>query len=638
MQTSLPADADPASHHTRLHPALLVSALLLAIYLLTFNALPVSDDEQLFLVLSQSLAERGQFTAEPLYGNARIAGSSLSVEPLLPLLGALVYRLLPLLPTGNVTGLMLINLYLGALTGGLLTWLARRLSAPPLAAAFLGLGYGLGTLAWPYALTFYRDPTAAFFVTLALVGLAETFTPPRRTVLGPALAGPALALLGLTAAALTKLSALLIVPPLLLLYLLHTVHQPPHRRQLVAVILGVPVAIALLYFSLGALTGQYRFTLAYLRDLLTLLDLRPTLFRDLIAALFSPGKGLLLYSPAVLLTLAAPFTPTFRQRWPLWVAALAHLFLTLTLQILLYPDVWWTVSWGTRFLLPVLPGLLLAALPTLDWLSTRPRLALAMLALTTLPPALGALIPWQVYNYALFFPNQFTPAGALPLGLTDPAQSQFAAHFTALINVVQGQGALAVLWTRLDPLPAIVLLLLTAGVIVAAVFGLTRRLPHPVTLTTLALVLLLPLFTARALRADPAFYGDRPDLQAAIAALNARPADNLRIIPSYLSPPWQAMLNASHGPAVWVSLPPNPTAEMTPATRALLSRVYLADSGCLLIDRSLPDQEQHHLTAYLTPLADLTPTRFSDSLTLLCYTIRPPVRGPYDVFLPFVAR
>lgn len=613
--------------------AMWVGVALLAAYLLTFNALPVSDDEQLFIVLAQTLAERGQFTAEPLYGNARIAGSSLSVEPLLPLLGAVVYRLLPLLPTGNVTGLMLINLYLGALTGGLLTWLARRLSAPPSAAALLGLSYGLGTLAWPYALTFYRDPTAAFFVTLALVGLAETFTPPRRTRLGPALT-----LLGLTAAALTKLSALLIVPPLVLVYALHAVRQPPHRRPLLAVVLGLPLAIALVYFSFGALTGQYRFTPAYLRDLLTLLDLRPTVFRNLIAALLSPGKGLLLYSPAVLLTLAAPLTPTFRQRYLLWVAALSHLLLTLTLQILLYPDVWWTVSWGTRFLLPVLPGLLLAALPTFNWLATRPRLALTTLILTTLPPALGALIPWQVYNYVLFFPDRFTPPGALPVGLTDPAQSQFAAHLTALVSVFQGQGALAVLWTRLDRLPATVLLILIAAIILTTALGLTRGLPRPATLTTLTLALLLPLFTARALRADPAFYADRPELQAAIAALNARPAADLRLIPSYLSPPWQAMLNASRGSAVWVSLPPNPTAKMTPATRALLSRIYLSGSGCLLIDRSLPDQEQHHLTAYLTPLADLTPTRFSDSLTLLCYTIRPPIRGPYDVFLPFIAR
>ena len=88
--------------------SILVMALLLGVYLLTFNGLPVSDDEQLFLVLAQSVAERGQLDAAPLWGNARLQGQTLALEPGLPFIGALVYALLFALGIENVPGLMLV--------------------------------------------------------------------------------------------------------------------------------------------------------------------------------------------------------------------------------------------------------------------------------------------------------------------------------------------------------------------------------------------------------------------------------------------------------------------------------------------------------------------------------------------------
>lgn len=81
------------------------------------------------------------------------------------------------------------------------------------------------------------------------------------------------------------------------------------------------------------------------------------------------GEGLFVYSPVLLL--AIPALGLVKQKgrsvWLPWVMLTG----TLGLQVLVYDQNWWSITWGTRFLLPVIPLLAIAALPVIDLLARR---------------------------------------------------------------------------------------------------------------------------------------------------------------------------------------------------------------------------------------------------------------------------
>ncbi|MEK6223222.1 MAG: hypothetical protein N2D54_13335, partial [Chloroflexota bacterium] len=79
---------------------------------------------------------------------------------------------------------------------------------------------------------------------------------------------------------------------------------------------------------------------------------------------FSPGKGLFLYSPILVLALISPFLKRKMERWD-WFIYMGALLALSSVQALIYDDQWWSISWGTRALLPALPLAYLAVLPAL---------------------------------------------------------------------------------------------------------------------------------------------------------------------------------------------------------------------------------------------------------------------------------
>jgi hypothetical protein len=89
---------------------------------------------------------------------------------------------------------------------------------------------------------------------------------------------------------------------------------------------------------------------------------RPYFFEAVTGPFISPGKSLFIFSP--ILTLAIPgLILCFKSAWQAW----ACLILTVIGQALFY-DFEWSghINWGIRYLLPVVPLMLLAAVPAID--------------------------------------------------------------------------------------------------------------------------------------------------------------------------------------------------------------------------------------------------------------------------------
>ena len=88
--------------------------------------------------------------------------------------------------------------------------------------------------------------------------------------------------------------------------------------------------------------------------------------------LFAPGRGLLVYNPILLLLPLAAVKSKSASRKALVFSFLAAGGLILA-QATAYGAEWWGITWGTRFLLPVLPFLLVGLAPAVEFLLQFPK-------------------------------------------------------------------------------------------------------------------------------------------------------------------------------------------------------------------------------------------------------------------------
>jgi hypothetical protein len=324
--------------------ALWIAALLTLVYLLTFSGVLTSIDELAMYASTESLVQTGRLNT-PQVTFARLHNPVGAIELGQSLAAAPLYALAQRWGrVNNIHAVLLLNVMVTALSGAALCLLALRLGYGRGAACLAALGYGLASTAWPYARAFYREP----LVALLWVGSALALEEWLRARKGWALGLLAL-LLGL--AAVVKISAAVALPVALLVLALA---EPAAHRRRTALALGLGAVAAL---GLGMVAFQARFgrwpdlsayTMRY--------PLGAALWRGY-ALLLSPAKGLLLYSPVLLATLPG---------WPeLWrrQRGMALLALGLSLAVLvLYGanDAWYGgLVWGPRFLVPLLPLLLL---------------------------------------------------------------------------------------------------------------------------------------------------------------------------------------------------------------------------------------------------------------------------------------
>lgn len=359
---------------------------------------------------------------------------------------------------------LLTNAVVTALTASLLfIWLMDLGFAPPV-AALSTLGYGLCTIAWVYARMFWESSLLAFFF-LAAVWTAYRATylaPPRQRWLWLLLCGTAIAI------SLTLRFEAIIALVLVGLYLAGEGRGGEEQGSREAGGQGGENSYALcitLYLAPSLLIGLGLLYFNYLRfgNFSETGYTQEILFKEpwvgAYGLLFSPGRGLFIYSPLLLLLFWG-----LRPAWRRLPHRYFWLIAALCLSYWLFYGSWFAWGgawgWGPRFLLPILPLLMVFVAEAIEWANSASlmhhalRLALYVLVcLSLIVNLLGILVDFNehflrlgtnadfVFNWAVFPPLAHWQI--LQEGLVD------------LIWLRPGSGGLQFQWPAL--LPALVL-------------------------------------------------------------------------------------------------------------------------------------------------------------------------------------
>ncbi len=306
-------NAAAAKHHGATLAAA-VFALLCAVYLFFYSGVITISDEVYIMATAESLAKRGEYSANPMFWKQRLRQvnpDTLEVipatEPLQSVLGGLLVWLSLQIPhLGAIHTATLLNIYVTALTAVVVMAVVQRLGYSPQVGACCALAYGLCTIAFPYSKLFFREPLAGLLIALAalcLVGPAVG-----RRALRAGLAGVCL-----VAAYFTKEVSLIVWPAFgwfAFQQLKPTagIDWQASRRQIWAVILVAGVLIlaaalvVILYFDVRGFGGRTIGALTYLPTRLASLN---RIAEALAGMLISPGRGFFLFSPVALASLWA---------------------------------------------------------------------------------------------------------------------------------------------------------------------------------------------------------------------------------------------------------------------------------------------------------------------------------------------
>jgi hypothetical protein len=529
------------NHASNRHYLVLVVALfffLCSIYLLTYNVeFMVNDEYQMFDVVG-SLVDFGdvkydisllhKWERHKTFGQGESTLYPLPVsdtEPVYSYLGTILYRLTGIIPNlGVVHVLWLANSILTAAACVVMFFYVRLLGYRDLVGLWGALALGLGTILWPYTQTYMREPLALLLLLLgaylwekarsggwgylvagAFVFVLTFFT---KEPIVMALPGFAFILLpyrpGITQKrwfrlALNGILGTLFVFPLVLIY-----------TDIIPMLLPNPVH----------LVGSYTLSSRYAQTALH-------------TYLLSPGGSIWGTSPILLLALPGAWIRLRKQQSRyVWVMVLSVLGFAVGHALLSGPHWFGGPLWPPRFLMLIIPFVLICALPTIDAILKRPLepvWGISIVALTiyslwwqfngvalswyefgrNLPPEAHELSSW---GPGLNQVRYFRPVVMTPIWLEHgPSFTWWRSGVAAWPLVI---GAFAILWGgMLSRTPTLSRLRYKVAFAVLPVlfFGVVLAM--------------LPLFYER----DPEFLGDKPSLHNIAAVLDAeeQPGDVL---------------------------------------------------------------------------------------------------------------
>jgi hypothetical protein len=502
---------------------------LLSVYLLTYSPRFHSSDGLAVFSTAESLVRRGAWDADQirwmglgqgilgvdghLYTRKGVGQTLLAV----PLVG--LGLLVPV--WGAATTALLFNSLVTAATAVLLFHYLDALGYERGVALAAGLIFGLATLAWPYAKTFFSDPLAGLCLLATALALLRFHQSQR---IGYAF-GAGLALALSVAARYANAALIPLFGLALLAYQLSNSRSPvsPLRSLSAAVksqnwrgwlAFAAPLAMAavgLVVYNLVRFGDP--FNTGYLPEE----SFSGVWWQGIAGLLVSPGRGLFLYAPVLLI--AIPAAPTFLRHHRVEAALAVAVILA---HLLLYGK-WFMwhggYAWGPRFMVATLPFFVLAMAPAIEWAMKSARRwsgFLALAALSGLIQVLGLSAHFELFQ------NQLLDTG---LPLFDPI-TFFAPGYSPLLGQFQflRPEYLDFAWItqgRVDwPLLAALLALTLLSAWNLARLGRMSQRPagslYSSRLVLLALLAVTGWLLARAHTLPPA------DLQAAVSLLNQR--------------------------------------------------------------------------------------------------------------------
>ena len=557
--------------------AILIFAFLLAVYTLTYSGSFRVDDEHILAARSQSLALWGELTQPQVYGNDRMrelaalpdeqGAQATAIEPALTFLGASLYRLAASLNLSGGQTLFTLNIYLTAITGAVIFLTVLQLGYRRDTAIWSAILFGLGTMAWPYATTFYRDSLAMLMAAVAFLGWAMVV----RGRSGDRILGIILITGGSLCGVLAKNTSWALLPAFLVGMATIWLREPNpvrHRVNLFISLLGAMALCVLLAIIMPPKGVFARYSLEYFTFLakffLNRLDLN--LVPAFLGPFISPAKSLLLFSPPLFLAVYASlrsWSADWRFGLPAWITT----GLLALGQALFYGQTWaGSFGWGLRFALPALPALVAVGASAVERISTLGRkvgraILWSLLGISSLVQLAGTVVDWHTaYDYvAMKGLDPYSPYAAWSV-----THLAIPPHLARLMDVSSWQAA----WVRvLSGVPLGTSMILTVFVLLAvgALWGLRlwRREHLPgrrvwlVSGTLVVVLLILPIFPMlRIFDDDPAVAGNRPELTTAIAWVHEDgDAEDVVVIDSYGTPLWTACMYRWTSAVRWYSLP-----------------------------------------------------------------------------------
>ena len=377
---------DANDHFHRFRTFLLLVALMIGLYMLTYRALIQAGDTRRAFDAVTSYARYGDWLMDETNwiklpfrireSDALPLGEYDVEERLHILLASRLLRIAEAFPhLGNIHTVWLFNIIVTSLNVGLIYLILRSMSFSDLVAVTVAASAGLGTNFWAYSQTFFREPLAAFFILSTLLALQLGH--------GSRKGGRAISIIfaaiGMFLAIETKSSAIFALPAAIVFALPRWNH---HRMRIAGAAPIGFIALPLLAVCVLMFVDPLP---TFLQNLLTGIGIQIEYASAATRAyVLSPGASIWATSPLALL--AIPGVVLFWKRgWRRLVATICLLFAGYIMGHALLTGRHWFggLSWPPRFLLPMLPVLVLATAPVAEEMfrARRKRLRLIWVAL-----------------------------------------------------------------------------------------------------------------------------------------------------------------------------------------------------------------------------------------------------------------
>ncbi len=300
---------------------------------------------------------------------------------------------------GGATSALLFNSMVTATSAALLFLTARQLGYGEHQALTAGLVFGLATLAWPYAKTCFSEPLAGLCL-LAAFWAALHFSA------HGSYAAAAISGIALTLAVATRYANVVMVLLFGAFLTYRAWQQIVSSRQWSISTLWCVMGAFVLPLAIGAALLIIYNTARYGNPLDTgyLAEERfdGNWLQGIAGLLISPGRGLFLYAPVLLLAL--PAAPAFWRRH----RSTAMLAYAIVLGHVLLYGKWFMwhggYAWGPRFMLPAVPFLVLGLLPAIIWAQRSVRwrgIFAALVILSGVIQVLGLSVHFELFQTRL---------------------------------------------------------------------------------------------------------------------------------------------------------------------------------------------------------------------------------------------
>ncbi|MBX3001613.1 MAG: hypothetical protein KF893_24030 [Caldilineaceae bacterium] len=429
--------------------AFLVICFLYSCYLLTYTGVMQSSDGLSMFATAESIVRRGEVDTNQLLWMGLQQGSFGPDGDLYSRKGpGMTLLALPFIwlarqwsALGLVQAALLLNPLLTAWTAGLLYRAVVRLAWSRFIAVVTALAFGLATLAWPYTQTFFSDPVAAWGLFGAFYGILAFSQSRRKRYLFLGGLAWGIAYLARSINLITLPVYVLALAAVISDWGLVTGDKEFKRvarfpitspQSLITNHLREWIIFALPIFIAGIVSlwwNWLRYGSVWETGYVESESFSANWFFGLYGLLIGPARGILWYSPVILLA-GLGIVPLWRSaRWLLLTClGIALIYLVLYAKWYMWHGGY---SWGPRFLVPALPFVMLITAPAWHQIYDAQRWdgwgrigASLLLILSLSVQWLGLLIPFSlVQNWLeeavtpLFAPITFTEWGYSPLFL-----------------------------------------------------------------------------------------------------------------------------------------------------------------------------------------------------------------------------